>query len=44
MGWKKRQGTISESVNDHLRLRNDYLIAENRILRNQIDSRVQPTD
>jgi hypothetical protein len=44
MGWKKRLGSISESVNDHLRLRNDYLIAENRTLRHQIDGRVQLTD
>jgi len=44
MGWKKRLGSISESVNDHLRLCNDYLIAENRILRNQIDGCVQLTD
>jgi putative transposase len=44
MGWKKRLGSISESVNDHLRLRNGYLIAENRTLRHQIDGRVQLTD
>ena len=28
--------SVSESVNDELRLRNTYLVAENRILRNQI--------
>jgi transposase len=44
MGWKTWLGSISESVNDHLRLRNDYLMAENRILRNQIAGRVQLTD
>jgi hypothetical protein len=44
MGWKKRLGSISESVHDHLRLRNDYLIAENRILRSQIGGCVQLTD
>jgi putative transposase len=44
MGWKTLLGSISESVNDHLRLRNDYLMAENRILRNQIAGRVQLTD
>lgn len=44
MGWKRLLGAISESINDHLRLRNDYLMAENRILRNQIDGRVQLTD
>jgi putative transposase len=44
MGWKNLLESISESVSDHLRLRNAYLLAENRILRNQIDGRVQLTD
>jgi transposase len=44
MSWKKLLESASESLNDHLRLRNDYLMAENRILRNQIDGRVQLTD
>ena len=44
MGWKKLLAAASESLNDHMRLRNDYLAAENRILRNQIDGRVQLTD
>src|SRR6266849_3531521 len=44
MNWKNLLESVSESVNDHLRLRNDYLVAENRILRNQIDGRVQLTD
>jgi putative transposase len=44
MGWKNLLESISESVSDHLRLRNAYLMAENRILRNQIDGRVQLTD
>jgi hypothetical protein len=44
MGWKKLLESISESLNDHLRLRNDYLMAENRILRNQIDGQVRLTD
>jgi putative transposase len=44
MSWKKLLESVSESLNDHLRLRNDYLVAENRILRNQIDGRVQLTD
>jgi hypothetical protein len=43
MSWKKLLESTSESLNDHLRLRNDYLLAENRILRNQIDGRVQLT-
>jgi hypothetical protein len=44
MSWKKLLESASESLNDHLRLRNNYLMAENRILRNQIDGRVQLTD
>ena len=44
MSWKKLLESISESVDDHLRQRNDYLVAENRILLNQIDGHVQLTD
>jgi len=44
MDWKNLLASVSESVNDHLRLRNDYLVAENRILSHQIDGRVQLTD
>lgn len=44
MNWKKLLESISESVNDDLRLRNAYLLAENRILHQQIYGRVQLTD
>lgn len=44
MNWKKLLESVSESVNDQLRLRHNYLVAENRILRNQIDGRVRLTD
>src|SRR5688572_27098065 len=44
MNWKRLLESVSESVNDDLRLRQDYLMAENRILRNQIGGRVQLTD
>jgi len=44
MNWKNPLESASESVNDHLRLRNAYLRAENRILRQQIDGRVHLTD
>jgi putative transposase len=44
MNWKKLLESVSVSLNDHLRLRNDYLMAENRILRQQIAGRVQLTD
>ncbi len=41
---KKLLESASESVNDHLRLRHDYLVVEHRIVRSQIDRRVQLTD
>jgi hypothetical protein len=44
MGWKNLLESISESVNEHIRLRNEYLMAENRIMRQQINGRVQLTD
>jgi hypothetical protein len=44
MNWKKLLESISESVNDELRLRNEYLLTENRILHQQINGRVQLTD
>jgi len=44
MNWKRLLESASESVNDDLRLRQDYLMAENRILRNRISGRVQLTD
>ena len=44
MSWKRLLESVSEFLNDHLQLRNDYLIVENRILRNQIHGRVQLTD
>jgi putative transposase len=44
MDWKKLLGTITASVDEELRLRNAYLVAENRMLRQQINGRVQLTD
>jgi hypothetical protein len=44
MGWSNLLESISELANDHLRLCNDDLATENRILRNQIQGRVQLTD
>lgn len=44
MSWKKLLEAAKESLNDHMRLRNEYLTAENRILRHQINGRVQLTD
>jgi putative transposase len=44
MDWKKLLGSIPESVDEELRLRNAYLQAENRILRQQIHGRIQLMD
>jgi hypothetical protein len=44
MDWKKLLGTLTAPVDEEIRLRNAYLVAENRILRQQINSRVQLTD
>ena len=44
MSWKKLLESVSASLNDYLRLRNDYLMAENRILRHQMNGCVQLTD
>ena len=44
MDWKQVLGSFTASVDEELRLRNAYLVAENRILRQQITGRVQLTD
>ena len=44
MDWKSMLAYISGSVDDELLLRNEYLVAENRILRNQLQGRVRLTD
>jgi putative transposase len=44
MDWKQLLAHITGSVDAELRLRNEYLEAENRILRNQINGRVQFTN
>ena len=44
MDWKKLLAYISGSVDDELLLRNEYLAAENRILRAQIDGRLKLND
>jgi putative transposase len=41
MDWKTLLAYISGSVDEELVLRNEYLVTENRILRNQIKGRVQ---
>ena len=44
MHWKQLLGALSASVDEELRLRNAYVAAENRILRQQITGRVQLRD
>ena len=44
MDWKTMLAYISGSVDDDLLLRNEYLAAENRILRAQIKGRLGLTD
>src|SRR5688500_7395408 len=44
MDWKKLLGSITASVDEELRLRNAYLHAENRLLRQQIPGRLQLLD
>jgi hypothetical protein len=44
MDWKKLLGSITASVDEELRLRHAYLVAENRMLRQQINDRVQLTE
>src|SRR5918996_3952607 len=44
MDWKTLLAYISGSVDEELLLRNEYLVTENRILRDQIKGRVQLRD
>jgi putative transposase len=44
MDWKHLLAYISGSVEEELLLRMEYLVAENRILRDQITGRLRLTD
>ncbi len=44
MEWKTVLAYITGTVDQELLLRNEYLVAENRILRNQITGRVRLND
>jgi len=44
MDWKRLLESITRSVDQELRLRNEYLASEDRILRQQIKGRVQLSD
>ena len=44
MPWKKLLAHVTGSVDEELRLRNEYLITENRILRSKIKGQVRLKD
>ena len=44
MDWKTMLSYISGSVDEELLLRNEYLVAENRVFGNQIQGRLRLTD
>jgi len=44
MEWKTVLAYITGTVDQELLLRNEYLVAENRILRNQVTGRVRLTN
>ena len=44
MDWQALLAYITGSVDQELLLRNEYLVTENRILRNQIKGRVRLSD
>ena len=44
MDWKTMLSYISGSVDEELLLRNEYLVAENRVLRNQLQGCLRLTD
>jgi putative transposase len=44
MDWKQLLAYMTGSVDEELLLRNEYLVTDNRILRQQIKRRVQWTD
>jgi putative transposase len=44
MDWKTLLAYITGSVDQELLLRNEYLVTENRILRNQVKGRVHLSD
>ncbi|NQT37259.1 MAG: hypothetical protein HQ581_07210, partial [Planctomycetes bacterium] len=44
MPWKRMLAYISGSVNEELLRRIEYLLEENRVLRDQIEKRIRLTD
>src|SRR5215510_15026306 len=44
MNWKRMLAYVTGSVDEELLARNEYLVTENRILRNQIQGRIRLSD
>lgn len=44
MTWKRILATLTGSVDDELRRRNEYLVAENRVLRSRLGPRISSKD
>jgi hypothetical protein len=44
MNWKRMHAYVTGSVDEELLARNEYLVTENRILRNQVKGRIRLTD
>ncbi len=44
MDWKKLLAYVTGSIDEELLLRNEYLVAENRILRSQVKGRLKLND
>ena len=44
MNWKRMLAYVTGSVDEELLARNEYLVTENRILRNQVAGRIRLTD
>src|SRR3954471_9049964 len=44
MNWKRMLAYVTGSVDEELLARNEYLVTENRILRNQVQGRIRLTD
>src|SRR5260370_30629182 len=44
MNWKRMLAYVTGSVDEELVGRNEYLVTENRILRNQVPGRIRLTD
>ena len=44
MSWKKLLAKVTGSIDEELRLRNEYLVTENRILRSKIEGQLRLKD